>query len=105
MQGAFSRNGPALFRSLPTDDAAALLKFAARYLKQVLFGENTTPEKPDAIEKRTKRREEIMARPKEEMRKQQEQGYDGPANKRSLPGPHWAIFRCARNDGGRLRRV
>jgi len=34
------------------------------------------PEKPDAIEKRKKRREEIMARQKEEMRKQRAQEYD-----------------------------
>lgn len=55
---------PAQFQSLLTDDIA-LLKFAARYLKQVLFGETTIPEKPDAIEKRKKRREEIMAQQRE----------------------------------------
>jgi len=31
------------------------LKFGFRYLEQVLFGEKTIPEKPDAYEKRRKR--------------------------------------------------
>ena len=47
---------PALFQKLLTDEVE-LLKFAARYLKQVLFGEKTIPEKPDAVEKRMKRRQ------------------------------------------------
>jgi Fe-S-cluster containining protein len=59
---------PALFQKLMADETE-LLQFAARYLKQVLFGENTIPEKPDAIEKRRKRREEIMAKQREQMLK------------------------------------
>lgn len=50
---------PQLLDRLLTDDVA-LLKFALRYLKQVLFGENTIPLRPGAYEKRLKRRREII---------------------------------------------
>lgn len=56
-----------------------LLKFAARYLKQVMFGENSIPKKTDAVETRKTRREEIMAREKEQMRIEREQGYHTPS--------------------------
>ena len=68
---------PAYFQKLLSDEVE-LLKFAARYLKQVLFGENTIPEKPDAIEKRKKRREEISAKQREQMRKDVEKDIDLP---------------------------
>ena len=47
-------------------------------LGQVLFGENTIPEKPDALEKRTKRRQEIIEKQKEQMRKEMERDIDLP---------------------------
>ena len=59
---------PAYFQKLLTDEVE-LLRFAARYLKQVLFGEKFISEKPDAVEKRKKRREEIMAKQREQMHK------------------------------------
>jgi hypothetical protein len=72
---------PAYFQKLLSDETE-LLQFAARYLKQVLFGENTIPVKPDAIEKRKKRREEIMAKQREQMRqdleKDMEKEIDSP---------------------------
>ena len=55
-----------------------LLKFASRYLKQVLFGERTIPEKPDAVEKRTKRRQEINEKRKQEVLKTVAPEYDRP---------------------------
>ena len=55
---------PVLFQKLLTDEVE-LLKFASRYLKQVLFGEKTIPEKPDAVEKRMKRRQEINEKHKQ----------------------------------------
>ena len=69
---------PQYFQKLLSDETE-LLQFAARYLKQVLFGENTIPEKPDAIEKRKKRREEIMAKQREQMRKDIEKEIDSPS--------------------------
>lgn len=56
---------PALFQKLLTEDTE-LLRFAARYLKQVLYGEDTIPEKPDASERRAHRRAEINARKNEQ---------------------------------------
>jgi hypothetical protein len=44
---------------LRTDDEA-LLKFAFRFLKQVLFGEMSIPRKPEGIEKRRARRRERL---------------------------------------------
>ncbi|RMD68146.1 MAG: YkgJ family cysteine cluster protein [Gammaproteobacteria bacterium] len=45
----------------------ALLEFAARFLKQVLFGEFSIPRRPDALEKRlAKRRARLLAQSKEE---------------------------------------
>ena len=70
---------PAYFQKLLSDETE-LLKFAARYLKQVLFGENTIPEKPDAIEKRKKRREEISAKQREQMRTEMEKDLDLPSD-------------------------
>ena len=68
---------PALFQKLLTDEAE-LMKFATRYLRQVLFGENSIAEKPDAIEKRKKRREEIMAKQRGQMQKDMEKEIDSP---------------------------
>jgi len=68
---------PAYFQKLLSDEVE-LMKFAFRYLKQVLFGENTIPEKPDALEKRTKRRQEIIEKQKEQMRKEMERDIDLP---------------------------
>lgn len=68
---------PAYFQKLLTGEVE-LLQFAACYLKQVLFGENSIPEKPDAIEKRKKRREEIMAKQREQMRQDMEKEMDSP---------------------------
>ena len=69
---------PAYLQKLLADEAE-LLRFAARYLKQVLFGESTIPEKPDGIEKRKKRREEIIAKQKAQMRLDMEKDIDTPA--------------------------
>ena len=68
---------PALFQKLLTDEVE-LLKFASRYLKQVLFGEKTIPEKPDAVEKRMKRRQEINEKHKQETPKTLAPEYDRP---------------------------
>ncbi|MDH3309147.1 MAG: YkgJ family cysteine cluster protein [Gammaproteobacteria bacterium] len=68
---------PAYFQKLLTDEVE-LLQFAARYLKQVLYGEKFISEKPDAIEKRKKRREEISAKQREQMRKDMEKEIDAP---------------------------
>lgn len=88
---------PALFQSLLIDDVA-LLKFAAHYLNQVLFGENTIPEKTEAIEKRIKRRKEITARQREELRKRREQRARRVG--RASHEPHRAVFgRPFRNRG------
>lgn len=54
------------------------MKFGFRYLEQVLFGEKTIPEKPDAIEKRMKRRGEITERKKQEMHKNLPSEYNQP---------------------------
>jgi len=43
------------------------LKFGFRYLEQVLFSEKTIPEKPDAYEKRLKRRQEINEHKHQEL--------------------------------------
>ena len=61
-------------------DEVELLKFAARYLKQVLYGENTIPEKPDAVEKRTKRRQEIIEKQRAQMCKDMESEIDSPSD-------------------------
>ncbi len=68
---------PALFQKLLTDEVE-LMKFATRYLKQVLFGESSIAEKPDAIEKRKKRREEIITKQREQMRKDMEKEMNSP---------------------------
>jgi len=68
---------PAYFQKLLSDEVE-LMQFAFRYLKQVLFGENTIPEKPDALEKRKKRREEIIAKQREQMKKEMERDIDLP---------------------------
>ncbi|BAU50107.1 50S rRNA methyltransferase [Sulfurifustis variabilis] len=47
---------PALMQKLGSDDVE-LMKFAFRFLKQALFGENTIPVRPDALEKRMQRRQ------------------------------------------------
>ena len=70
---------PAYFQKLLSDEVE-LMRFATRYLKQVLFGENSIPEKADAIEKRKKRREEIIARQREQMRKEMEKDVDLPSD-------------------------
>ncbi len=41
-------------------DDVALMRFAFRFLKQSLFGENTIPERPGAMEKRLARRKERL---------------------------------------------
>jgi Fe-S-cluster containining protein len=69
---------PAYFQKLLTDEAE-LMRFAFRYLKQVLFGENTIPEKPDAFEKRKERRAQIIAKQREQMRKEMERDIDLPS--------------------------
>ncbi|MHB8742266.1 MAG: YkgJ family cysteine cluster protein [Sulfuricaulis sp.] len=66
------------FQKLLSDELE-LLMFAARYLKQVLFGENTIPEKPDAIEKRKKRREEISAKQRQQMQRDMQKDIDLPS--------------------------
>jgi Fe-S-cluster containining protein len=68
---------PAFFQKLLTDEVE-LMQFAFRYLKQVLFGEHTIPEKPDAFEKRKNRRAQIMAKQREQMRRDMEQQIDSP---------------------------
>ncbi len=69
---------PAYFQKLLTDEVE-LLQFATRYLKQVLFGENSIPDKPDVIEKRKKCREEIMAKQREQMRQGTEKEIESPS--------------------------
>ena len=69
---------PAYLQKLLSDEVE-LMQFAFRYLKQVLFGENTIPEKPDALEKRKKRREEIIAKQREQMKKEMERDIDLPS--------------------------
>ncbi|MHB1950025.1 MAG: YkgJ family cysteine cluster protein [Acidiferrobacteraceae bacterium] len=43
-------------------DDVELMQFGFRFLKQVLFGEQTIPERPDALEVRVRRRREINSR-------------------------------------------
>ena len=69
---------PAQLQKLLIDDVE-LMSFATRYLKQVLFGERSIPEKPDALEKRMKRREEIVAKPREQMKQDLEKEIDSPS--------------------------
>ena len=62
------------------NDEAERVKFGARFLKQVLFGELTIPIKQDALEKRLeKRRAEIAARKASERSGDFDARYDGPA--------------------------
>lgn len=68
---------PAYFQKLLADEVE-LMKFGFRYLKQVLFGEKTIPEKPDAYEKRLARRKELNERKRQEMLKAVPQEYDQP---------------------------
>ncbi|MHB8623834.1 MAG: YkgJ family cysteine cluster protein [Sulfuricaulis sp.] len=70
---------PSYFQKLLSDELE-LLMFAARYLKQVLFGENTIPEKPDAVEKRKKRREEISAKQRQQMQRDMQKDIDLPSD-------------------------
>ncbi len=42
------------------NDEVALMRFGFRFLKQSLFGENTIPERPGALEKRLERRRERL---------------------------------------------
>jgi len=64
---------------LKTDEAERV-KFGARFLKQVLFGELTIPVKRDAIEKRVeKRRGEIATRQTGDKASDFDARYDGPA--------------------------
>lgn len=64
---------------LKTDETERV-KFGARFLKQVLFGELTIPVRRDAIEKRVeKRRSEITARQAGEKTNDFDARYDGPA--------------------------
>ena len=77
---------PALFQKLLTDEVE-LMKFAARYLKQVLFGEKTIPEKPDAVEKRMKRRQEINEKRKQEAPKTLAPEYDRPDEGERIASP------------------
>lgn len=68
-------------KALERDDVA-LLRFAVRFLKQVLFGDRTLPYKPGAREQRlARRRERIRARLQEEAQQRQEHDprYDAPA--------------------------
>ncbi len=69
---------PAYFQKLLSEETE-LLQFASRYLKQVLFGEKTIPEKPDAIEKCKKRREEINVKQRQEMMKNMQRDVDLPS--------------------------
>jgi hypothetical protein len=55
------------------------MNFATRYLKQVLFGESSIPEKPGALEKRKKRREEIVTKQREQMKQEMERDIDLPS--------------------------
>lgn len=68
---------PAYLQKLLADEVE-LMKFGFRYLKQVLYGEKTIPEKPDAYGKRLKRRQEINARKRQELLKAVPQEYDRP---------------------------
>ncbi|MHB1586196.1 MAG: YkgJ family cysteine cluster protein [Acidiferrobacteraceae bacterium] len=45
-----------------THDDIELMQFGFRFLKQVLFGEQTIPERPDALDVRLRRRREINQR-------------------------------------------
>ena len=70
---------PATLELLKNDEAERV-KFGARFLKQVLFGELTIPVKRDAIEKRVeKRRTEIAARQAGDKTGDFDARYDGPA--------------------------
>lgn len=61
-------------------DEAERIKFGARFLKQVLFGELSIPVKQDALEKRLeKRRAEIAGRKAGERSGDFDIRYDGPA--------------------------
>ncbi len=54
---------------LASDDVA-MLQFAARFLKHALFGEKFLDVRPDAMEKRAARRRDILARQREQIRKE-----------------------------------
>ena len=68
---------PAYFQKLLSEETE-LLQFAALYLKQVLFGEKFISEKPDAVEKRMKRREEINAKQRVQMKQDMEKEMGSP---------------------------
>jgi len=52
------------------DDEEKRLQFAMRFLKQVLFGENTIPMQENAREQRIAERKEIWSKRKEEATKE-----------------------------------
>jgi Fe-S-cluster containining protein len=72
---------PALLQGLLTDDVE-LMQFGFRYLKQVLFGENTIPEKPGAYEKRLARRREINECRRRETGEEAQQSLEGEYDRR-----------------------
>ncbi len=55
-------------------DEVGLMKFGFRFLKQALFGENTIPVRPDAMEKRAERRRMLTEQERQELRREVEAG-------------------------------
>ncbi len=51
-------------------DEVELMKFGFRFLKQALFGENTIPVRPDAIEKRAERRRMLTELERQKLRRE-----------------------------------
>ncbi|MHB8453433.1 MAG: YkgJ family cysteine cluster protein [Acidiferrobacterales bacterium] len=59
-----------------------LMKFGFRFLKQALFGENTIPVRPDALEKRAERKRVIIEQEREQLRADIETQPDGSSHAR-----------------------
>ena len=55
-------------------DEVELMKFGFRFLKQALFGENTIPVRPDALEKRAERRRMRTEQQRQEPHRETETG-------------------------------
>ena len=55
-------------------DEVELMKFGFRFLKQALFGENTIPVRPDALEKRAERRRMLSEQQRLERHRETETG-------------------------------
>jgi len=61
------------------EDEIELMKFGFRFLKQALFGENTIPVKPDAMEKRAEHKRRVAEQQHEQLRREGETQSDTPA--------------------------